>query len=708
MDGDCAAGLRCEQGQCATATAAPDDATPTGVVCGSPPQFCDTATQQCVDGACVARCDSGVRCGSDRLTCCGDGEVCLGRTSCVAPQGSCTDSFDCPADFFCEPTLGSCLPQFDPLLCQSQPVFAPFATTLEWSITDSSDKPACLQPISAPAVVDLDGDGLPEVVSNTACDNNWRQGVLRVFSGTGVPIWTATAAADELHGRASIAVGDLNGDGLNEIIAVGGPSDRRLFAFSHTGVRLWASKDSGDNPVTLYSGGDLNGGPAIVDLDQDGSPEIVYGAMAFDANGVLLWSKNNGALEGTNNGYNGGLSAIGDIDGDSLPEVISGRRVYDADGTAKMTLGSDDGYPALADFDGDGAAEIVLVAKGKVAYYDGATGALEWGPVSIPGGGRGGPPTVADFDGDGLPEIGVAGAGSYSVYDPDGAQDVLWSKTTQDNSSNATGSSVFDFEGDGIAEVVYGDECFMRVYRGSDGEILLQIPSTSATIHEYPLVVDVDADGNSEIIIVANNSGSGQVQSCINNNSNYTGSRKGIFVYGDANDKWVRTRQVWNQHAYNVTNVTSSGGIPPVPALNWQSDGLNNYRQNVQGEGVFNAPDLTVLSVDVSLIGCPSRAQLRANIANEGSLGVPAGVPVTFRLGPPTAPGPLLGTVDTTVALLPGATTTVELTVDLVGPPPFAFSATVDDDGSGVGAVLECNDDNNQGGIDGIDCDLLI
>ena len=115
------------------------------------------------------------------------------------------------------------------------------------------------------------------------------------------------------------------------------------------------------------------------------------------------------------------------------------------------------------------------------------------------------PTTIADFDGDSRPEIGVAGGRSYSVYDPDRMSPVLWSQPTVDLSSNATGSSVFDFEGDGIAEVVYQDECMVRVCRGTDGEVLLEVENSSATIHEYPLVVDVDADGNSEIIIVANN-----------------------------------------------------------------------------------------------------------------------------------------------------------------------------------------------------------
>ena len=44
----------------------------------------------------------------------------------------------------------------------------------------------------------------------------------------------------------------------------------------------------------------------------------------------------------------------------------------------------------------------------------------------------------------------------------------------------------------GAAEVVYNDECYMRVYSGSDGTVLAQVPQNSHTLIEYPLIVDAE------------------------------------------------------------------------------------------------------------------------------------------------------------------------------------------------------------------------
>lgn len=717
-DSDCDSGEVCRDGTCGPRrdgggidggerTDAGTDAGGTCVsmtVCGTPPACCAVG-EECVAGACLPGCASGVRCGAGLTDCCAAGQVCVG--TCVDPGDACVDSFDCPTGSFCEPTLGRCLPQFDPVTCETMPVFGDLDVVVEWSAETATEAPDCMHAISAPVVIDLTGDGIPEVIVNFACDDGWTRGVVRAYSGDGgALVWEATDAARQVNGRTGIAAADLDGDGLGEIVAVRVPSSNRVIAFDHDGSVLWeAVGTDGVTPHTVSFG---NGAPTIADLDGDGSPEIIIGAVVYDATGRLLWERDGGGTEGTNSGYTGGIAAVADIDLDGAPEIVTGRRAYEADGTPIWTATVPDGYPAIAQFDGDPQPEIVLVASGSVYLLDGLDGSVEWGPVALPGGGRGGPPTVADFDGDGMPEIGVAGAGSYTVYDPTGTSDVLWSRTTQDVSSNATGSSVFDFEGDGIAEVVYGDECYMRVYRGSDGMVLLRIPSVSATIHEYPLVADVDGDGNSEIVIVANDRSAGLRSQCISADPSWSGARRGVFVYGDTRDQWVGTRRIWNQHAYHVTNVLGSGAVPAAEMDNWTRPGLNNYRQNTQGEGVFNAPDLKVLALEVVLAGCPDSVTLRARITNEGNLGAPSGVPVSFYTGTPAMLGTLLGTALTTVPLLPGATTVVELgSVPLTGTPPFAFVAVVDDDGTGVGIVTECDEDDNAGGIGDIACDIV-
>src|SRR5262249_36158933 len=156
--------------------------------------------------------------------------------------------------------------------------------------------------------------------------------------------------------------------------------------------------------------------------------------------------------------------------------------------------------------------EVAVIAAGA-ARVQTLDGTVVFGPVTLPGGGTGGPPTIGDFDGDGRAELASAGANAYSVFDLDCGPSpvgtcasgtttgVLWSQRSQDASSNVTGSSIFDFEGDGRAEAVYGDECFVRVYDGATGTVLFSQSRSSCTWYENPVVADVDGDYNAEIVI---------------------------------------------------------------------------------------------------------------------------------------------------------------------------------------------------------------
>ncbi|MBN2320579.1 MAG: VCBS repeat-containing protein [Acidobacteria bacterium] len=442
--------------------------------------------------------------------------------------------------------------------------YAQFNPVLEWAWTGSAVQPSALNVMNTPSVIDLNGDGTPDVVFGSTASNGGglvEVGYLRALNGSdGSELFTVTDPNYLINTAASVATGDIDLDGSPEIIACDSTGSR-LIAFEHDGAFKWRS------PVLEA----INwGAPAIADLDQDGTPEIIVGRQVLDNTGTVLWTGTGG--RGSQSTV-GPISLVSDVDLDGSPEIVAGNTVYDKDGSIEyQNPALPDGHNAVADFDADDQAEIVLVSGGTVRLLEHDL-TVKWGPVAIPGGGGGGPPTIADYDADGEPEIGVAGAIRYAVFETDGS--LKWAAVTQDNSSNRTGSSVFDFEGDGAAEVVYSDETKLWVYRGADGFVLFQTPLSSCTWHEYPLVADVDGDDNAELLAVANN------------NCGY-GPQRGIYVYRDADNKWVKTRQLWNQHTYHITNINPNGTIPAVETNNWEVEGLNNFRLNEYGE--FEGP----------------------------------------------------------------------------------------------------------------------
>jgi hypothetical protein len=439
-----------------------------------------------------------------------------------------------------------------------------FTPALEWSWTASAVESSALNVMMTPSVVDLTNDGIPDVVfASTASTGGGlvEVGFLRALNGNnGTEIFTVTNLAHRVNTACSVATGDIDLDGRPEIIACG-IGGNNLLAFEHDGTFKW---QSGLLDAIYW------GAPSIADLNQDGTPEIVVGRQALSNAGAVLWT---GADTNGSAGVAGPLSLVSDVDDDGSPEVVAGRTVYSATGAIEyQNLALTDGPNAVANFDSDSQAEIVLVSNGTVRLLE-HTMSVIWGPVAIPGGGAGGPPTIADYDGDGQPEIGVAGSARYAVFETNGA--LKWQAVVQDSSSNRTGSSVFDFEGDGAAEVVYGDEIRLWVFRGTDGAVLFQTPKSSCTWYEYPLVADVDGDGNAEILGVANDNCG-------------LGVQRGVFVWGDPNDQWVLTRPMWNQHTYHITNVNVDGTIPAIEQNNWEVPGFNNFRLNEFGE--FEGP----------------------------------------------------------------------------------------------------------------------
>jgi hypothetical protein len=706
-------------------------------ICGG---ACCGAGQECLADRCVIDCaDEAARCGDMGELCCAVDEACLGA-ACVSLGDACTVTEECELDELCEPVLGRCVPRSAVEVCEYRPPVGTFAPVVgcRWQ-PPAGSRTASDDVVMTPAVANLtddNGDGMtdtrdrPDIVlvsfdrpTDGCCT---ARGTLRIIDGLcnadGTMNTIATINTPFLDNSTGVAIGNLHQDTevaerAPEIVATiqnnGTVAFRRTADDGSTWEVMW------QNTAYLRTGRYNGSGaaPALADLNADGRPEVIVGNVVLDGlDGSLVWDGNVTVRAGAgvgNNAFLGPTSTVADLDLDGIPEVIAGNTAYDGPTgaerwtytytTSNSACGgsvSCDGYNAIGDFDDDPEAEVVIVRRGEVFVleHDGTLKVRIPIPTVSCANNEGGPPTVADFDGDGRAEIGVATADYYIVFDLDCtgsplptecvSDNIRWRVRNMDCSSRSTGSSVFDFDGDGRAEVVYADEQNFRIFDGTDGTILFDDPGhTSNTRLEMPIVVDVDNDGKSEVLVPEAPGG--------------TTTPDGLVVWTDAGNNWVRTRRIWNQHTYHVTNVTEDGQIPRVEERNWQSSRLNNFRQNVQPGGLFDAPDLYVVSIEVD--SCePSSATLEVavTVGNRGALGVAAGVPVIASVTPTGGTPEPLGVQRTTMFLLPGQMERILFTWSPAGGfpgPDFTVTARVDDDGMGGSEYNECIEDNNEG-----------
>lgn len=477
--------------------------------------------------------------------------------------------------------------------CRGEPEIGVFEPVLGWNWSENAESPGFHQIMASPVVgqaTDDNGDGqiddadTPDVIFTAFSGRAYRDpGALVVISGDdGSLHWSKTDFdGARPYGASGVAIADL-GDGIPTILV---SSTQGLLAVeAATGERRWVA----DVPMSTY------GHPAVADIDGDGVAEIVFGPSVVNADGTVRWTGTEGRGSGSF------LSFAVDLDGDGLAEIVAGNTIYEHDGTVRWTEGTD-GYPAVGDLDGDGVPEIITVIDGQIVVRE-VDGTLRW-TFDITDG-RGGPPTVADFDGDGLADIGVASREFYRVVRHDGT--LLWENVVQDYSSARTGSSVFDFEGDGAAEVVYADEVRLFVWDGATGtEQLVWDGHASGTLWEYPLVVDVDGDGSTEIVVASNN---------------YTfPGANGITIIRDETGTWAPSRKTWNQHAWHITNANDNGTIPASAPGNWNR--WNSFRAgNSETKQGLGLADLTIDPPLACTLRCESvqLAEIWLRVGNRG------------------------------------------------------------------------------------------
>jgi hypothetical protein len=194
------------------------------------------------------------------------------------------------------------------------------------------------------------------------------------------------------------AIADLDGDGVGELIALGSiqnaAQDNR-----ELGVGLFVATKDGSRPASWiaparfreYSGGLWDAGNNIVGITNQVSvadldparlgPELVFAGFdgrihAVDARGATLWARN---YTNSADVWTAGI-AVADLSGDGSPELVLATYsegggdliIFDAGGNElhRIALGGRGAMPVptIADVDGDGDLDIVVSLKDAVDH----------------------------------------------------------------------------------------------------------------------------------------------------------------------------------------------------------------------------------------------------------------------------------------------------------------------------------------------------
>jgi hypothetical protein len=227
-----------------------------------------------------------------------------------------------------------------------------------------------------PALGDVDGDGRDEIIVGLGSGGGGQVYVFDDAIGGFAPLhtlrvdWQAYVAGD---GATHPAAGDVDGDGLDEIVLGLGPGSQGWLQIFDDQNQEYATLGWTQVSWVGYDAANGTTWPAVGDLDTDGKAEIVVGLGV--GGGGWLETFDNASMNFVGrhwfqigwNGYNAADGAthpaIGNVDGDAAPEIVIGLNPF-----------ADGGWFVVHDDQSTDFVPIVWDNVGWLAYRQGGGG----------------------------------------------------------------------------------------------------------------------------------------------------------------------------------------------------------------------------------------------------------------------------------------------------------------------------------------------
>jgi Tfp pilus assembly protein PilF len=274
------------------------------------------------------------------------------------------------------------------------------------------------------AVGDVDGDGTDDLFVSTPAGPAQRSGArLYVVQGGFVRDATTRAGIVLPQGATEATFADFDNDGWLDLFALGGEGRGHLFRNSGTGTFTDATAKAGI--------ADVKGATSsrFVDLDHDGDLDLVLAGGP-----KLVVYRNN--LDGS---FSDATAAYG----------------LDAAGAASDV--------AFADFDGDGRVDLFVAIPGAhgMLFHNG--GAARFSDVTAASGlaaDNGSTAAVGDYDNDGHLDLITAGSSGVALWrnrgDGSFARDARSPAASLSAGATLTAASLLDYDNDGWLDIVAG------------------------------------------------------------------------------------------------------------------------------------------------------------------------------------------------------------------------------------------------------------